>query len=767
VHAARCAASERVCHSRWRDASTALALRLLCARADAAARSRLPHHQPDHHYRAMADADPAPAALPEANPDLASDAELTERAAALVAALRSGDSDAQTEAAQEIELLVAAVDAYSEPPQPANPRTVAALVAAGVGAALVPLIHRASELTGAAAAHALRSLMMVCDTERRAVFDNLGINKLLQMLHESTNKLQRNALAPILYELTFCNEFMESLSSDSDLVSRIFSLPFLSTATPSATERAVAVVERLIDLRPSFGRAWLPACTAVLSELLSFSLLSQPKVGRDDAIAAWIDLSETVCILLHTLQKQEDFDIVAFDEARVHVACVELLGQLLANGVSVGRSYAASARVLFTSFEKSPMFRQRIHNLIFACPGALSGVIAGVGHACSNHDDGDALVGFLDGLRGVTPASAESFLVDTHFAAFAVFYRSVIQASRRAYVHMRGRLISVWKSPGCLRALAQPLTRQKLAAAVSLACLSDEGHDFRRILAENDHLEVLAQALVVSASSPRLDTGTDLAGDFQAWRETALRRSLQWLASEVGLDDTGVAGVEAAAGPAAKRARTAGGALVRASDVNVQRRDSTVLLIAGRPFYVVGLLIETKSAVLADALSGATTLDPIAIALSNEVPEDQQYDLFHAAVEHAYTGSVASDLAAESLLPLWCLGDHLQMDELCAWCAERLVPVLAKDAALLERAWSTALARPSDTLGDACATAWLALEYVTPGMEDISAMLLLKRVHESCAAKELVAAQLVRVLRKALLADIAKDDAAAADEEDD
>jgi len=195
----------------------------------------------------------------------------------------------------------------------------------------------------------------------------------------------------------------------------------------------------------------------------------------------------------------------------------------------------------------------------------------------------------------------------------------------------------------------------------------------------------------------------------------------------------------------------------------VQRRDSTVLLIAGRPFYVNGALIEAKSAVLADALSSATTLDPVAIALPNEVPEEQQYALFHAAVEHAYTGaSAASQIAPESLLPLWCLGDHLQLEELCAWCVERLVPVLAKDSALLERAWTTALARPSDALGDACATAWLLLEKSVPNWGEITAILLLKRVHESCAAEKLVAAQLARVLRKALLAAVAKDAVAVA-----
>jgi hypothetical protein len=73
----------------------------------------------------------------------------------------------------------------------------------------------------------------------------------------------------------------------------------------------------------------------------------------------------------------------------------------------------------------------------------------------------------------------------------------------------------------------------------------------------------------------------------------------------------------------------------------------------------------------------------------------------------------------------------------------------------------TALARPSDALGDACAKAWLLLEKAIRYAKDITAVLLLKRVHESCAAKELVAPQLVRVMRKALLAQIEKDASAA------
>jgi hypothetical protein len=195
----------------------------------------------------------------------------------------------------------------------------------------------------------------------------------------------------------------------------------------------------------------------------------------------------------------------------------------------------------------------------------------------------------------------------------------------------------------------------------------------------------------------------------------------------------------------AKRQRTT----LVAADVNVQRRDSTVFLIGGQPFYAVGAVIEKKSSVLADALRNAATLDPIALPLPSGVAADERYATFRAAVEHAYTGGVA-DAAAASLLPLWCLGDHLQMDELCAWCIERIAPCLAADAALLEAAWAAALARPCDSLCDACARAWLRLNAAN---EEYDAVLqLLLRMQAGCGAGAAPAAQLVRVLRAALQA---------------
>ena len=159
--------------------------------------------------------------------------------------------------------------------------------------------------------------MMVCDAERRAVVDNLGVDRLLQMMQESQDELHRNALANILYQFTRCSEWMESLSPDSNLVSRIFSLPFLSIANAFATERALSTATKLLQLHRSFRRA-LAGRTSLLVDLFELVRLD------DDSV----ELAATACRLLLILQHQQDFDFLAFEEARVHVSCVELLGQL-------------------------------------------------------------------------------------------------------------------------------------------------------------------------------------------------------------------------------------------------------------------------------------------------------------------------------------------------------------------------------------------------------------------------------------------------------
>jgi hypothetical protein len=261
---------------------------------------------------------------------------------------------------------------------------------------------------------------------------------------------------------------------------------------------------------------------------------------------------------------------------------------------------------------------------------------------------------------------------------------------------------------------------------------------FRVLLAGGTRLDTLVTALL-QVAAPDYEQAPQ--GCSRDWQLQVLIAALAGAADAAGLlaaapdirDDA----------PAAKRQRIT----LVAADVNVQRRDSTVFLIGGQPFYAVGAVIEKKSSVLAEALRNAATLDPIALPLPSGVAADEHYATFRAAVEHAYTGGVA-DAAAASLLPLWCLGDHLQMDELCAWCIERIAPCLAADAALLEAAWAAALARPCDALCDACARAWLRLNAAN---EEYDAVLqLLLRMQAGCGAGASLAVQLARVLRTAL-----------------
>jgi hypothetical protein len=186
----------------------------------------------------MADAGAAPAAPAEANPDLdapaapapldnpdaASDAELAACATGLVAALRSGNSEAQTKAAKQIMKL-----AQGNKAEPANPRTVAALDTAGAALALVQLL-RASDDVAAPVTKALGRLMRVSETARRAVVDDLGIDALMQLLHDSKDKAHLPLVVFLLNLFTVCTEWVVSLPPDSDVVSRILAVPFIKTA---------------------------------------------------------------------------------------------------------------------------------------------------------------------------------------------------------------------------------------------------------------------------------------------------------------------------------------------------------------------------------------------------------------------------------------------------------------------------------------------------------------------------------------------------------
>jgi hypothetical protein len=148
----------------------------------------------------------------------------------------------------------------------------------------------------------------------------------------------------------------------------------------------------------------------------------------------------------------------------------------------------------------------------------------------------------------------------------------------------------------------------------------------------------------------------------------------------------------------ATTSRTGAAQLLGAADVNVRRYDSLTLWVSGRPLYVNGMLLEKASPLLADLLSSCIAaapphvidkcLLPLLPALVLPPPGDVAPAAFHAlmcaAVEHTYTGALQAGLPAESLLPLWCVARHLQLDALAAACAAALLPALrAQPRALL------------------------------------------------------------------------------------
>ena len=549
----------------------------------------------------------------------------------------------------------------------------------------------------------------------------------------------------MLRTFPLCDEWLASLSLDDDIVARIFALPDMNNACTCATEHLLHVVLMVQTKLASFRRrAATPSHLSLLAELL------KPRI--DDA--HMISLVKTTCKLLKIMQRHNSPE--AFDQAGIYVACVESLGQLyrqlaLYNSSQCEDVFQLAAAFLCAAYKSQPV-RLRILHLLLSCPGALTGVVFGVIDARYDQE-APLMIELLDTLRRDL-RFPESFLLDTHYAGCALVFEN--PGDYAEYAALVQRFVAEWRKPASLRALAQPLHHQRLAAAVALACLCGSGVEFERILAAGDCLNLLVAGVVDLALERFEETSSSNSRNSQLY---GVIGAVKRLAIKVIAAPRSATAEE----PPSKRQRiTGGGAMLGASDVNVKRRDSTVLLIAGRPFYVIGALLETKSKVLADALSSVETLDPVVIALPNEVPEEQQHALFHAAVEHAYTGTVASDVTDESLLPLWCLGDHLQMEDLCTWCVERLAPALRKDTSLLERTWSAALSRPSDALCDACAAAWLVMVFDKSWDFVFDWLELFKRVHDGCAEKELPAAQLVRVLRKGLLEYIAAKDAAAA-----
>jgi hypothetical protein len=695
----------------------------------------------------MADAAPerAAAALALAGfedvPDDAPAAVLTARMAELVQALRCADT------AHAAARKVVSLAACPTTKVPQRPRTCIALVETGAVDALLQLLP--SGVTASAAAHpltAVQSLAASCQAARLAAHAAGGLAVLLRLVHAGVHeRAAADVVNCVLSEEAAC------ATADAALVGQLLLLlqnEALSTSVAVALLRATrSVTQQHAANRKLFWDAG--GVPVLMSLLLRHDVHALPPGGPSRSIAS---AACTVFVFLQLPIGGVDNSMALYD-----AGLLEAVMPLLRAPPGVDSALwephdncHAPSCVIATAYNSPAKLQPHIRYFMANTPGALAGVALSA-LAAQIEAGRTLLVQFLGQLLTdkATDDDSASWLLDTHFVVSALLeLRSLDVAGAAGVAHRAvcARFITSWSTAGALRALAHPLAQHRLAAAASLALLSGDGDHFRAMLAGASRLETLLTAFAAC------DNGSAPAQWTCNWKRRALHKAIKTAVAVAGLTavvEPSAAGADLADAepPPAKRQRSSGPVL-RAEDVNVRRRDSTVLHIAGQPFYVDGRWIESKSVVLADALRDTTTLDPIPLPLPRGVPADQHYAIFRAAVEHAYTGTV-DGLDHASLLPLWCLGDHLQMDELRAWCVEQMLSLMRKDGDMLEAVWAAALARPCDALCDACVSAWL-VSVAAASASDTAPLELLARVQAGCAAGVSLTVQAASVLRKAL-----------------
>jgi hypothetical protein len=692
----------------------------------------------------MATAAPAPdAGLPAAGDAALADAARA-NPMALVHALRGADAAAaEATKATLAKLLGGAADA------PANPDVVAALLDGGAVAALLGLLAPAEAAAGAAvvdvAAAILVRLTYMSSAAATAVHAGGGLPVLLAVAEQASTRAAGHA-AGVLHNCFKEEAISTACGSDADFVRRLVTLLQKQPATAAVLESICkGLAHMCVHSAASHTTFWaangIPLVVAVVHRALQ---LSWPAVCVD------------ALRLLYKFRPRggatEEL-VIGLRDAGAYTACVQLLAAATGRSCTWTSAKALlvavwAASLLMVAY-REPELSAHIRQLLISMPGAFAGLAMAVFGMTEVPAEFNIPFHGLKKLceDDVMTSSPELWLLDSHFATCFILRARTADVQDELAALARA-FAAYWNKPQCLLALAHPLPHQQLPAAASLAMLAGDGAHFRGLLVSSGRVETLTAALVDVAVQSFQDTKPKGYG--QQYHRCVLHRALKAAAAAAGLTAVAAAADVAAGGdgPPALRMRFSVSAL-SADDVNVQRRDSTVLLLSERPFYVVGAILEKKSAVLSQALQDASTLDPVTLPMSVGVPADMHYELFHAAVEHCYTGTVRV-IADAALLPLWCLGDHLQMDDLRAWCIQRLAPLLRRDMALLEAAWTTALTRPCDALCDACAAAWLGAD--EEAEDDAALLQLLARLHAACPADAPLAAQLARVLRAGLLA---------------
>ncbi len=264
--------------------------------------------------------------------------------------------------------------------------------------------------------------------------------------------------------------------------------------------------------------------------------------------------------------------------------------------------------------------------------------------------------------------------------------------------------------------LAHAPEAARLAAAASTALLAPHSPPLAALLAQGGRVRLLARTYVRACAVapwrlPRLPWHVAAA---LRLRHERLAAAVAAAAVTAGLAHDAPPPEREASPPRPKRKRE-GGVSLAAPNVNERRYDSVTLLVGGAPLYVCGLLMESASPLLADLLSGVAAaaaaggpLPPVVLPAPADVSPDALHTLCCAAVEHTYTGHVGA-LPQASLLPLWCVARHLQLDALQAFCELRLAPVLRAERPLLVAAAGVAARHKSDALLQRVAAALLAV----------------------------------------------------------
>jgi hypothetical protein len=421
-------------------------------------------------------ANPAPAAAPSA-------VEL----AALVQALRGGDTAAQLTAAKAVSRLAKKLEERKEE----FVRFCDALAENGTVAALLQLLSSCSPDTRRAAASASTLTWLTAKNPacRRAVLAAGGIKLLLRIVHADVSCARKATLSVII---VFRN-CMAAVAAQ-DFFAADAKLNRQVVEVLQGDRKDAFIVARLLEAlrfyvaRGATARDALRRehCLPVLAALL---LEPQGKSWREP-------LSVVIVSFQNADRRTSEAMHAEMYDAGIYAACV---GTLAAATSSADPSDVCALKnvtlILLTAFE-SDALRPLLLQYILGQPGMLAGV-AHAARMCTQTEDTEIFVELLMLLQADEwlHAAPGLWLLDAHFAA------SAVMQLRDADAALAGLFAADWKrSAACLKALATPLPHQALPAVVSLACLAGENAHFRTLLASETRLQILCDALVAAAA---------------------------------------------------------------------------------------------------------------------------------------------------------------------------------------------------------------------------------------------------------------------------